>query len=690
MADQENKTSKQDDATQIATTLLQQYRTIATELARSVTQEATQASLEPIQSQDETTQITFLKVLGKEKTIEAANIAQAIQTLSPSKEIRKEARRRLLQLEASNIYPTWTPAIMDTFNQVLENLSDGGSLPAEAESLLSNLETFFKQDGGPSDTSDIQTTVEDFLESWHNEDFLDAYALLSQDSTIKEGLAEEDWIEKRDAWTRKVVPNDMQIMFFHTDTVESEEPIQQPAFVDVGLSLELKKPQPLAEWPSSTISLPDTGRHWYWLRYTLVQEESDWLIQAVTDQGNAIATLPVEELFQRIKANDAELLTISQRITENALDEEDEIDTEEFFDEAADIQLEPGKTVVDVELVDEEDEDEDFEDVSELLDNSLDDMDSMLHLVTQSLHYYDAIFAKDPAQYSQYYRDAFALARTIQDVERAIIYARQATVYATEERGDIFLNLALSYQALSSRLHEEEDHEREAKIEDLVEPALRQSIAIEENPTNMTALATIIFLNDGDIDEAKAYFVKAQKGPLTPDLSVSIETGLAEIAVQDEDYPLAIKHFQTLTQLAPEIPQIWYRLGYLHHQLEHIDEAIKALQQSIEIDPELTESYTELASIYTTHGNTKLARELVQEGLDENPEAADLYATMALIYMHTGDFASANRQLTKAEALDSEDEFTNEVRQRYNSEVKSRPASSKAQQKQKQHKAKKR
>lgn len=719
MADQEFQTSNQDDESRIVTTLLQQYHDIAAQLASNVTPESTVTTLGPIQSQNDTIQIAFLKELAKEKTVEAANIEQAIQTLSPSKEVRKEARRRVIQLEASNIYPTWTPESINTFSQVLEQVSGEGSLPAETESLLSELETLFRQDGGRSDTPSFQATVENFLESWHNEDFVDAYALLSQESPIKEGLSQEDWIERRETWTRKVTPNDMQIMFFHTDNENLEEASQEPNVVDVGLSLELTNPQPLIEWPSATISLPETGRHWYWLRYTLVREEDDWFIQAVTNQASAILTLPVEELIQRIQSSEAELQEISERITEHEADEDEDFEADEFIDEDgnSDVQLEVDETVVeaevidatlvqtdgsstsievvDVDLTDEDDDeddedDEDFAGVSELLDGSLDDMDSMVRLVTQSLHYYDAIFAQEPAKYAQFYRDAFSLAKTIQDIERAIVYVRQAAIHSTEERSEIFLNLALSYQALAARLHEEEDHEREGKIEDLIEPTLRQSIAIDENPTNLTALATILLLNDGDIDAAKEYYDKAQKGPLTPELTVNIETGLGEIAIQDEEYAIAIKHFQTLSTLIPEEPNIWYRLGYLHHQLEHFNEAIKALQQCIEIDPELTDAYTELAGIYTTQGNPKLAREIIQEGLDENPEAADLYATMALIYMHTGDFASANRQLNKAEALDSEDDFVNEARQRYNSEVKSRPTNNKAQQKQKQNKAKKR
>jgi tetratricopeptide (TPR) repeat protein len=724
MADQEFHTSNQDDESQTIATLLQQYQSIAAQLVNNKTPEEANTALEPIQSQDETIQIAFLKELAKEKTLDAANITQAIHILSPSKAVRKEARRRLIQLESSNIYATWTPPpIVPTFTQALESIT-GESLPTETEALLSELEELeelFRERTQMSEAPGFQLAIEDFLESWGDENFLDVYSLLAQESTIKEDISYDDWLEKREDWVRKAAPNDIQIMFIHANNDEQDEDSQQPVFVDVGLSLELTDPQPLVEWPAATLSFPETGRHWYWLRYTMVQEDENWVIQAISSEASAIMTLPEEELFQRIEANRTELEQLSQRIAENEIDEEDDSNSEKFIDEDGniDIVFDPSgpsdmakvidttavkagenipifdAEVVDEDLLDEEDEedeDSDFDEVADLLDGSLDDMDTMLRLVTQSLHYYDAIFAKDPAKYSDYYKDAFNLSRTLHDLERAIIYAKQATIYAPEERSIAFANLAMSYQALAFRLHEEDDHEREGQFDDLVEPALRESVAADENPANMTALATVLVLNDQDLNEAETYFIKAQKGPLTPELSVNIETGLGEIAIINEDYAKAINHFQTLSKLVPNEAQIWYRLGYLHHHLENIDEAIKALRQSIELDPELTEAYTELGGIYTTQGNIRLAREIVQQGLDENPEAADLYATMALIYINSNDLASANRQLTKAEAFDSEDEFVLEARRRYNAEIKQRPrtAQNKSQPKQKQHKAKKR
>ena len=725
MTEQEFHTSNQDDGSQIVATLLQQYHSIAAQLVGNQTSDEAEKALEPIQSQDETVQIAFLKALAKEKTLEAANITQAIYTLNPSKEVRKEARRRQIQFEASDIYTNWINPIILSSPRAVENIIQNGppALDGEAETLLSELETLFANEDMEEEVPEFQAVVENFLESWNEEDFADAYTLLSAESPIKEGLTSEDWVARREDWSRKASTGDMQIMFVHSNDNEHDEESTQPTFVDAGLSLELTDPEPLTEWPAATISLPETGRHWYWLRYTVVQEDDTWFVQSVTNQASTLTTLSAEELINHIQANETELELIRQRIIKSEMEEEDEDDDEDIeqiIDEhgTIDIQFDPSgpsddARVIDTTLVetsrgnveivdadldllddedDEDDEEVDFDEVAEMFGRSIDDMDTIVRLVIQNMHYYDAIFAKDPATYAHYYKDAFNLARSINDIERSILYARQATTYDIEERSGVLLNLALAYQALAFKLHEEDDHEREAQFNDLVEPTLRQSVAVEEIPTNLVALATILVLRDHDIDEAEAYFIKAQKGPLTPELAVNIETGLGEIAIINEDYEKAVKHFRALSQLTPDDAAIWYRLGYVHHQLEHINEAIKALQESISLDPELTSAYTELAGIYTTQGNIKQAREIIQNGLDENPEAAELYATMALIYINSNDLPSANRQLTKAESIDRDDEFVQEARQRYNAEIKQRPrpAQSKAQQKQKKHKAKKR
>src|SRR5690349_14282004 len=83
---------------------LASYHQIAEALEASQNTAAIEEALAPITALDETVQIALLKALGKEQNVDAADVAQALHTMSAQKEIRKEARRTLLRLESANIY----------------------------------------------------------------------------------------------------------------------------------------------------------------------------------------------------------------------------------------------------------------------------------------------------------------------------------------------------------------------------------------------------------------------------------------------------------------------------------------------------------------------------------------------------------------------------------------------------------
>ncbi len=88
---------------------LADYRQITAALVRSQHPAQVENALEPITSLPESAQVVLLKALAKENTTEAADVLLAINTFAPLKEVRKEAHRSLIRLEASRRYPQWTP-----------------------------------------------------------------------------------------------------------------------------------------------------------------------------------------------------------------------------------------------------------------------------------------------------------------------------------------------------------------------------------------------------------------------------------------------------------------------------------------------------------------------------------------------------------------------------------------------------
>src|SRR5437762_14254777 len=88
--------------------LLAQYQSIAQKLQQSKDQAEAEAALEAIGALSEPAQVSLLKSLARANTIEAADVLTAIHILSPHKDIRKEAKRSILQLGAAKIHRQWT------------------------------------------------------------------------------------------------------------------------------------------------------------------------------------------------------------------------------------------------------------------------------------------------------------------------------------------------------------------------------------------------------------------------------------------------------------------------------------------------------------------------------------------------------------------------------------------------------
>jgi len=97
----------QEDSKQ-AQQKLEQYHQIANNLHESADQMQAETALTEINNMPEGAQIALVKALSKEPHTDAADFLAAINELSPSKNVRKEAKRSLICLEEARIYPQWS------------------------------------------------------------------------------------------------------------------------------------------------------------------------------------------------------------------------------------------------------------------------------------------------------------------------------------------------------------------------------------------------------------------------------------------------------------------------------------------------------------------------------------------------------------------------------------------------------
>ncbi|GCE13365.1 tetratricopeptide repeat protein [Tengunoibacter tsumagoiensis] len=637
--------------------LLAQYPSLAHELQGMKPAAEISALLEPITLLPEEVQTAFLKALAQEKTVAAADVAMAMNTMSSQKDVRKEARKTIIRLESSEIYPQWTPPSVPTLSQAFELATEEDSeLPDDA--IFAELQSILAGAGNLFGGSDAEETVATFIDAWSSGTFDEAYRQLAETSPLREGLSEDEWVSRRQAWSNQAQPSGSKVAFIYThDDGDEPAPLDakivylhptspeqtgQPISVEIGWSLafaETPIASTLPELPVATAIFQETGRHWFWTRYTLVEENDEWLITTMTDEGANTLQTPTEVLEERLQALQALAESLEEEDDDEDDDDNEEEDEEEFDEDDEDEEDED----------DEEDDDEEF-------GQALAQMDEAIRMTTQSLHYYDALISQHPEAHPEYHQQAYAQAMLINEPERAAVYLQQLIEHVPELRGEALRELAFTYNTLIDAADDDEDDELAERFHTLTQQTLRQAIATDNAPAAYILLADLLLEDDETLDEAADLLAKAQKLTTDEKETALIEAGLAEVAQLRNQPAESLKHYQRVAALAPDFPNIWFHLGTLHHQLEQEEEAIPHLLRSIETNPTLIEAHAELAAIYTELGELKLARQVVQQGLEVDPESVDLTTMLALTYIQGNDLKSAEKYLQQAEALDDEGE----------------------------------
>ena len=631
--------------------ILAQYNQIAKSLASSRNEEQIGDVLSPIFDMSDAAQIGLLKALAKEHTIPAADIVFAVNTYAPVKEVRKEARRSLIQLESSNTYPEWTiPSVM-SLSDIISGIDPFSSLEDDEDY--------------DEETLDGENVIERFLKYWGQRDFEIAYDLLATNSPLREGLTSEEWSARREAWATEAEPASVKVDVGYTLDVDIED---LPDGLDDGTeeldafwSLEMKNVpsgSSIPELPTATMTLPATGRHWFWVSYTFVTEDDELRIQSIRDKGAEALQLTPEDAKDRLEEIAEEIQAMSEALIEDEVesDESDDSDDEENDSD-----------------IDEDDESEDEVEDEEELEV---DIDEVRWFTKQALHYCDALIASTPEENATY-ELAAKQATVIGETERAIAYLTLAAERLPEERADILRSLGTEYAALATEdtvahleleeeLEEDEDAvpaEFTSRYFPLAEKAFKDAIAIDNAFSNYILLADLYVGQNKQIDEAKALFEQAEELAENPNQRAAVMLGRAQLAQLEEKPEEALALYQHAADLATDIPGVWNSIGNIQLSLEQKEAAEKSFLKSIEVDPATSDAYAELATLYIDQNNDAAAIQVLERGIDTNPLAADIKAALAMLYINAGDLGKAEELIEEAEEIDPEMEIVYVVRQ---------------------------
>jgi tetratricopeptide (TPR) repeat protein len=458
--------------------------------------------------------------------------------------------------------------------------------------------------------------VINFVEFWVNGDYDLAYELLSANSTLREGLSKDDWIERRDAWFDEVDPGELKTDFIH-EREPQESRIWLPGLVsarrsatrkefEVGWSIELEETPltyTLPEVPQPTAVYDETQRHWFWTSYTLVQEENEWRIQSLTDEAAIALTLPIEELQKRIERQDNFLNEYTAKHKPKDLNSEK---TQQY-------------------------------------------LDAVVWRIMQSVFYTEALIKKLPLDYSLY-RDVLTRLVAVTQYEHALIYLEPLAQQFPD--GPRLRQLAAFQRELGNRFFDEGDDVRGQHFLELAAETLRKVLSLENSFEAHISLAEVLIDENEHLDEAEDHLLQAKAMVNDPEENAHIELHLGEIAFEQKQYENALKHYQHVANYHSNSSESWASLAMVYRMLEQYDEAEANYKRAIELEPDNEDYYYTLSEMFSANNEPEKAIEVLEEGLIENPDSAILPMYLAMRYVDIGDYRQAELFLEKAERLE--------------------------------------
>jgi tetratricopeptide (TPR) repeat protein len=535
-----------------------------------------------------------------------------------------------------------------------------------------------------------EEVVGDFIDAWSSADYEMAYDLLASDSPLRDGLEREEWVELRQRWQHEAHPDNINVTFiaeydededFEEDITSAEQPTveattapvdtdediteddDEPDTVETAWSLEFVRTPLLTsikEIPQASAFYKETNRHWFWVRYSLIEEDGNLRIHDLIDETALASQLDPAEIQQRMEKI---ALLAGKRLDdlENRLqeDEKDEDDGDEDLDDDY-------KEEEDDFDVDEEDEDDEEDDDEDMLD-TFNRLEEALQIATRYMHYTDALIAQAPTSNATMYRQAYDFARVAQDFERAAVYLQQLAEYFPDQRAKtlqdltlVQLNIAYNYS------QEEEEEEREQQFLKVAEETIRESITLANMPESLTTLAQILVGQNKQLDEAEDLLQQAQRRTTEAHNLALIESNLAKVAELHDDKGLALQHYQHAAEVDPTFPKIWINLGFLQYDLKQYDAAIASLKHSVETNPDDIEGYLGLGEVYRNGlQDYNSAEDILLKGMEVNEESADVLGSLAMVYIDQSNLRKAEKYLDLAEEADPDSDFIEEVREAF-------------------------
>jgi DNA-binding winged helix-turn-helix (wHTH) protein/TolB-like protein len=118
----------------------------------------------------------------------------------------------------------------------------------------------------------------------------------------------------------------------------------------------------------------------------------------------------------------------------------------------------------------------------------------------------------------------------------------------------------------------------------------------------------------------------------------------------------ALELAETARKIDPDIPEVYWAIGFIHAQSRRHDQAIEALEKAIELNPSYADAYALMGGIYTYIGQPARTIPLLRTALRFNPDGGYLYfLLLGRAYLFENDLDQALINLREALRRNPED-----------------------------------
>ncbi|HEY7357135.1 MAG TPA: tetratricopeptide repeat protein, partial [Ktedonobacterales bacterium] len=465
---------------------------------------------------------------------------------------------------------------------------------------------------------EAEELVANALGAWSFGDYGLFYDLLADEHASRRAQTRDEFIQLRRQWVSEAEPASLRVLLLREQAAgQAQSSLWVPTGIHAGGRKDVEvfwslllKDSPVGgqveELPMATIINRETGRHWYWTAYTLVQQDGVWRISRQRDEGLLAQGIPIPDLQQRVKDLSEEANRIAQ--SQPATEEEAEEATRNLFG-----------------------------------------------TVATALHLNDALMARLPLDRAPY--DQAALdARSIGQYERAAAYYEKM-LDRFGDRPRLLTQLGIMRYLAGERDLQEGNQAGAQRWWDSASTALEEALALAPTADTYQALAELR-LRANRLEEAEQFIRQALE---LDDVRAERWGELGSIQMNRGDARAALESFQQAARRNPDLPGIQFHIGRAYRSLGESENARLAYEEAIRRNPGDTEAYNNLAAVLEEH-NPARAIELVERAVALAPNVALYHANLAALLLKSGSVKRAKAELETAERLDPANPVARQVR----------------------------